>query len=405
MYLFSNKGKHSEKNDLDFTSLNRRKFAKVFLPVIVIFSYLFAGWGNVGHAIINKNTILTALPEMSFFQSWVNVLVAHASDADYRKSDNPDEKPKHYIDIDNYPEFISSGSISHNFDSLVSKYGYAFVLKQGILPWAILAAAESLEVALKNKDENSAMLLAADLGHYVGDAHMPLHITKNYDGQYSNQTGIHSRYESTMIQKYQAQLIYNGDSLKYIQNLPDYVFKMITDNYKYVDSLLAAEKAAKSFANGSTSSTVYYDKLWQLSKKFTLKLFKDASHKLTCIIYTKWINANGTVNEIDDNPDKNVLNYFLSQNYPNPFNPSTKIRYSIPVITNRDVSLQWVTLKVYDILGNEVATLVNEEKAPGSYEVEFSAEQKNITSLTSGVYIYRITSGNYSESKKILLLK
>ena len=83
----------------------------------------------------------------------------------------------------------------------------------------------------------------------------------------------------------------------------------------------------------------------------------------------------------------------LYQNYPNPFNPTTKIGYSIPSnVGSRHAST--VQLKVYDILGNEVATLVNEHKEPGYYEIEFDTRN-----LASGVYIYRLTSGNPSSSQ------
>ena len=93
--------------------------------------------------------------------------------------------------------------------------------------------------------------------------------------------------------------------------------------------------------------------------------------------------------------------YYLSNNYPNPFNPTTKINFQIPVSS-------LVTLKVYDILGNEIATLINEDKAPGSYEIEFDG-----AGLTSGMYFYNLKVGNfstgsgqvYSETKKMILLK
>jgi hypothetical protein len=92
------------------------------------------------------------------------------------------------------------------------------------------------------------------------------------------------------------------------------------------------------------------------------------------------------------------ISFRLFQNYPNPFNPSTKIKYSIPYIgTHRGVFVQ---LKVYDILGNEVAVLVNEEKPAGEYQAEFNA-----ANLPSGLYLYRLQSGNYSETKKMLMLK
>jgi hypothetical protein len=93
-----------------------------------------------------------------------------------------------------------------------------------------------------------------------------------------------------------------------------------------------------------------------------------------------------------------VKEFSLEQNYPNPFNPSTKIRYSIPINVKGQTSN--VILKVYDVLGNEVAILVDEYKPAGSYEVEFSAD-----GLTSGIYFYKLTSGNFSQTKKMLLMK
>ncbi|AFH50712.1 5'-Nucleotidase domain protein [Ignavibacterium album JCM 16511] len=87
----------------------------------------------------------------------------------------------------------------------------------------------------------------------------------------------------------------------------------------------------------------------------------------------------------------------LEQNYPNPFNPTTRIRYSIP---NVGTGLALSTLKVYDILGNEVVTLVNEEKPAGYYEIEFNA-----TELSSGVYFYRLQSGNFTQTKKMILMR
>ena len=93
--------------------------------------------------------------------------------------------------------------------------------------------------------------------------------------------------------------------------------------------------------------------------------------------------------------------FSLEQNYPNPFNPSTKIRYTIVfVIANEVKQSQLVILKVFDILGNEVATLVNEAKPAGTYEVEFNA-----ASLPSGIYFYKLQAGSYIETKKMLLLK
>ena len=94
------------------------------------------------------------------------------------------------------------------------------------------------------------------------------------------------------------------------------------------------------------------------------------------------------------NEENQILyKYSLNQNFPNPFNPSTRIEYEIPEVS-------FVTVKVYDVLGNEVATLVNEEKPAGSYEVDFDA-----SSLPTGVYFYQLHAGNFSETKKMVLLR
>ena len=85
--------------------------------------------------------------------------------------------------------------------------------------------------------------------------------------------------------------------------------------------------------------------------------------------------------------------FVLNQNYPNPFNPSTVISYQLPVSGN-------VTLKVYDVLGNEVATLVNDEKPAGKYEIRFDASL-----LSSGIYFYTLKAGSFIETKKLMLLK
>ena len=102
----------------------------------------------------------------------------------------------------------------------------------------------------------------------------------------------------------------------------------------------------------------------------------------------------------DDVTDQTPDDFILFQNYPNPFNPSTTIKYTIPNVTLSGVEGSRVQLKVYDLLGKEVATLVNEEKPSGNYEVEFDASR-----LTSGIYFYQLKSGSYLETKKMVMMK
>lgn len=97
--------------------------------------------------------------------------------------------------------------------------------------------------------------------------------------------------------------------------------------------------------------------------------------------------------EIVDVSISTPVSFSLEQNYPNPFNPETKIKYSIPQNT-------FVTLRVYNILGREVASLVNEHKSAGYYEVDFNAQN-----LASGIYVYMLRAGTFNETKKMNLIK
>ena len=111
--------------------------------------------------------------------------------------------------------------------------------------------------------------------------------------------------------------------------------------------------------------------------------------------YGQILKLNRTITDIKNEPKNVISDFSLLQNFPNPFNPSTKIRYSIK-------NKQFVLIQVYDLLGKEVATLVNEEKAPGNYEINFNA---NIYNLSSGVYFYRIRAGSFNQVRKMLLIK
>ncbi|MBI1937868.1 MAG: T9SS type A sorting domain-containing protein [Ignavibacteriales bacterium] len=118
----------------------------------------------------------------------------------------------------------------------------------------------------------------------------------------------------------------------------------------------------------------------------------------------KKFGAVSSVNNISPLPS----DFILYQNYPNPFNPTTTIEYVIPSVeTGYIPSLHHVTLKIYDILGREIATLVNEHLSPGKYSVQFNVGQiSNMRySLPSGIYFYKLQSGQYSAVHKMILLK
>jgi hypothetical protein len=146
-----------------------------------------------------------------------------------------------------------------------------------------------------------------------------------------------------------------------------------SDNYTRLINSKPAIGPLSEVAGGTVSYTI-----WEDSSNNKINLFG-----------IKRVDYLGTV----ENNSWSVAKFTLSQNYPNPFNPTTTVNYQIP-------ELSFVTLKVYDVLGNEIATLVNEEKPAGSYEVDFSGNN-----LTSGIYFYQLQAGEFIETKKMILLK
>ena len=331
---------------------------------------------------------------MSHYIAWADFLAEHSVDADQRKFSDFEEGHKHYIDIDNYPEFNATGTISQDLDSLMTTHGKDFVDEQGILPWTIIATFDSLQSAFSLRQFEKAMFFAADLGHYVGDGHMPLHLTRNYDGQYTNQDGIHSRYESIMLRKYLNQISYEGDSVRYVADISDFVFDFIYENYRYVNTLLTIEEEA-ALLTGSRTDDNYYSTLWYHTRDFTIQLLSNASRRLATLIYTAWVDAGSPTPDVPINYESvtAVKSFKLFQNYPNPFNPETTISFNLKKSAK-------IELTVYNSLGQQIAILVNGTKKAGIHYITFNANN-----LESGLYIYQLKVDNYINSKKMILLR
>ena len=363
------------------------------LLVSIIFIY---GWGANGHKIINRRSTISFPAAMNFL-NWADSLAKHASDADTRRNSDPNEAPRHFIDIDDYPEFIANGRIPQDLDSLIALHGSTFVYNTGILPFSIMATTDSIKKYFQLRNFQKAMLHAADIGHYVGDGHQPLHLTRNYDGQYTNQSGVHSRYETQMINRDSGSIIYNFENAVYISNVNQFVFNFIYDNYRYVDSVLKYDSIAHAIAPSYNST--YYQIYWQLAGNFTAKLFNNASHFIASLIYTSWLNAGSPVS-VAVSGTSLPENHFLGQNYPNPFNPTTKIKFGIPGIHSQNNSGLFTRLTVYDISGKEITALVNEHLQPGSYVVEWSAAD-----FPSGTYFYKLSTDAFTNTKRMFLIK
>jgi hypothetical protein len=184
-----------------------------------------------------------------------------------------------------------------------------------------------------------------------------------------------------------------------------YIFNPQGGDQIFISLLLIADTAAIGVGSILLNSASSYT-------QFAIPItYIDVSTPNKCIISFQILNPVGGANVtlgsemyIDDlelsmdvvsvvEDEFQLLSFQLEQNYPNPFNPDTKIQYQVS-------SNSQVSLKVFDVLGNEVATLVNEEKPAGNYEVEFNASQ-----LSSGVYFYKLTAGSFTDTKKMILLR
>jgi hypothetical protein len=364
------------------------------LFLLLAASVMLMSWGSNGHSKINNKAALSFNTEMVQFYDWVDALTSHASDADARKDWDPSEGPRHYIDIDLYEEFNTGGSIPQDIDSAIALHSYAFVYDAGVLPWATINAYDSLRECIRRLDWDKAVLFASDLGHYVADGHMPLHITQNYDGQFSGNSGIHSRYESTMISNNNSQITYEGDDISFITDVNQYVFDYLYHNYIYVDSVLAADTYAKSI-NSNVYSSEYKQALWQKTGIFTKMLFKNASNALAEMIYSAWVEAGKpslSAHAFIFEPEEYDYQY-LEPNAPNPFSSSTHITYTLPKDTD-------VCIRIYDTYGKMIDTVFSGYGPQGRHELEWHAD-----GLPEGIYFLVLKAGPASETRKMLLTR
>lgn len=376
--------------------MKRSFLVSILAAALLAFIYGIAfGWGRDGHQFINRKSVYHLPNQMELFIQDSSFFAAHASDADDRRSSDSTEGMKHFIDIDDYPNFQN---LTRDLDSLIAQYGWPRVQDNGINPWATLWTYDSLVAQLSRGDWNTAVLTASDLGHYVGDAHQPLHNTVNYNGQLSGNSGIHSRYESTMINSshYLSSLYITPGSVQYVADRINFIFDYVLHSNSLVDSIMHGDTYAKiaSGWNGSgTPPPAYYTALWSRTGNLTLDQMQSATGDLAALWYSAWVDA-GLITQTDVAPAlTTVAEFSLMQNYPNPFNPTTTIFYHLPVGGT-------VELSIFTVDGKEISRLVSENQSAGDHMVVFDG-----SGLASGVYFYRVLLGQFSQTKKLLLVR
>ncbi len=371
---------------------------------------LLGGWGATGHRIINGEATRHLPPSMLAFSLQKAWLADSASVADWRRSGSngyvavPSDAPKHYLDVDDYPEYATR-SVQTDLALLIAQYGSTRVTDNGTLPWAIRDAVDTLTSALRRRDLRKVWSTASDLGHFVADGHNPLHCTVDFNGRatLAGSSGIHSRYETSMVNRYASSLVIADDSVQYVASPINFAMSFIYDSQALVDTLYAADVAARASSGWSGSGsmpTAYLDALWSSTGSLTQKQFQAASKALADLLYTAWVDAGrpdlSTVASVS-REDLLQPAYELLPPYPNPFNPSTNVAF---VLTRSER----IRLELVGIDGRTVAVLAEGTVSPGTHRISLGAVS---LSLASGMYLVRLSGadGARPSVRKILLIR
>lgn len=282
----------------------------VSLVLIFFIALLSISWGIVGHERINKAAVM-ALPQplQTFFYNHIDFITLESTVPDLRKSVLNDklEGPKHYFDMEN---FGAIDSFPKTMEAAKKKYDEKFLSKNGTLPWYIQDMMVKLTNAFKEKRKTEILFIAADLAHYIGDAHMPLHTSDNHDGQNTNQKGIHSLWESKIPQLFANQYKLNVPEAKYIENIDKATWDIIFDTHSLVNPLLNTDKQlrttmpenkifvvdslgnlVKNKYNGTIYSNDYALKLHTALNGMVENQMKKAISATSNFWYTAWVNA------------------------------------------------------------------------------------------------------------------
>ena len=203
---------------------------------------LCSSWGFFAHYRINRLAVFTLPKGMAgFYKNNIEFITAHAVSADKRRYVDSTEAPHHFLNADHYGK-KPFNVIPQNWVDAVVKYSADTLTKYGTLPWTIQYNYYKLVQALKDHDTTAILNNSANLGHYIADAHVPLHLTQNYNGQLTNQTGIHALWESRLPELFGDQYNYYVGRARYIENPLTEAFKICRTSFKEVDSVLNFER-------------------------------------------------------------------------------------------------------------------------------------------------------------------
>lgn len=275
--------------------------------VALLFCYLPSFcWGFYAHQKINYYATFLLPPEMMvLYKPNITFITEHAIDPDKRRYAVKDEGPKHYIDIDHYGKYPYD-SLPHKWSDAVAKFSEDTLREYGIVPWHVQVMLLRLTTAFKEKNFSRIMKNSAELGHYIADAHVPLHANSNHNGQYTNQRGIHGFWESRVPELLaEKQWDFMIGKAQYIKDPGAYIWDRVLESAKASDSVLNFERElTKQF--GEDQKYSFEERNGKLIKQYSTAFTVAFNKKLdgmierrmrlsiSCVAsfwYTAWVNA------------------------------------------------------------------------------------------------------------------
>ncbi|NHA04833.1 S1/P1 Nuclease [Mucilaginibacter sp. HC2] len=218
---------------------------------------LCSSWGFFAHYRINRLAVFTLPKGMAgFYKANIGYITEHAVSADKRRYVDSTENPHHFFDADHYGK-KPFAAMPRRWADAAAKYSADTLNKYGTVPWTIQYQYYRLVRAFKAHDTTAILNASAYLGHYVADAHVPLHLAMNYDGQFTDQIGIHGLWETRLPELFIKQYNLFAGRARYIDNPLSEAFKICQVSFKSVDSVLQFERIInKSFPSDKKYSPV-----------------------------------------------------------------------------------------------------------------------------------------------------
>ncbi|WP_242691696.1 zinc dependent phospholipase C family protein [Desertivirga arenae] len=239
---------------------------------------LFGSWGFFAHRKISHLAVFT-LPQamIKFYKNNISYITEHASDPDKRRYIDPSEAPRHYLDSDHYGS-SPFDSLPMKWNEAVKKYTLDTLKQHGLLPWQIQRTYASLTKAFKDRDSVKILRYSSDLGHYIADAHVPLHTTQNHNGQLTNQVGIHAFWETRLPVLFSQDYDFFTGRAVYIEDPLKEAWKIIKHTFSLKDSVLLIEaKLFRTFPSDRKYS--YFNNNGKAIKQYSEE-YSEEYHKL-----------------------------------------------------------------------------------------------------------------------------